>query len=84
MTITLKKLQQLNTQQILELVLPTINEIYKDFDYIGIKQKEFYDLVLKEINKKKKTYKGNIPFNDYLKDKINIVLNKRIKKELWS
>ncbi|MCI6266936.1 MAG: sigma-70 family RNA polymerase sigma factor [Erysipelotrichaceae bacterium] len=82
MTITLKKLQQLNTQQILELVLPTINEIYKDFDYIGIKQKEFYDLVLKEINISKKTYKGNIPFNDYLKDKINIVLNKRIKKEL--
>ena len=55
MTITLKKLQQLNTQQILELVLPTINEIYKDFDYIGIKQKEFYDLVLKEINISKKT-----------------------------
>lgn len=82
MELNLKKVQQLDTQQILEILLPTINKIYNTFDYIEISKEEFYDLVQKEINKSKKTYNGETNYTKYIKNKINIILVNQIKKSL--
>lgn len=56
MELNLRKILQLSAQQILEILLPTINSLYKTFDDMGITKEDFYSLVLKEIDKSKKIY----------------------------
>lgn len=82
MELNLKKIQQLDTQQILEILLPTINKLYKNVEYIEISKEEFYNLVLKQIDKSKKTYKGDIDYIKYIKTRINIALVDQIKNNL--
>lgn len=74
MGLNLRKIQQLDAQQILEILLPTINNLYKTVDYVGISEEEFYNLLLREIDKSKKTYKGDIIYIEYIKSRMNIVL----------
>ena len=83
MELNLKKIQQLDTQQILEILLPTINKLYKNVEYIEISKEEFYNLVLKQIDKSKKTYKGDIDYIKYIKTRINIALVDQIKNNLF-
>lgn len=82
MKLNLNEVQQLDAHQILEILLPTINKLYKTVDYTGITKDEFYNLVLKEINKSKINYKGDIIYTDYIKKIINIVLDEQIKNIL--
>lgn len=82
MELNLKKIQQLDPHQIFEILLPTINSLYKTVDYIGITKEEFYSLVLREVDESKKTYKGEIVYIEYIKKRVNIVLEKYIKNNL--
>lgn len=82
MNLNLKKIQQLEIQQILEMLLPTINKLYKTFDYIAITKEEFYKLVLIEIEKSKKNYKDNIDYIEYISSKMKITIDDQIKKSL--
>jgi len=77
MEINSKKLQQLSSQQILELLFPTlINSVYKNFDYVGIPENEFYDIVLEEIDDSKKFYRGEPAYTEYLKNNVkNAIIN---------
>ncbi len=54
MELNLKNIQQLNSQQILEIIKPMVNNLYKLIDYVGITKENYYDLILKEIKKSKK------------------------------
>lgn len=82
MELNLSEVQQLDAQQILKILLPTINKLYKTVDYTGITKDEFYNLVLQEVNKSKTIYKGDIVYIDYIKKIINIVLDEQIKSKL--
>lgn len=82
MQLDLKKIQQLDAHEILAILLPTIDNLYKSIDYIGITQEEFYNLVLNEIDNSKKTYKGDIDYIEYIKNRMNIVLVEKIKNNL--
>ena len=82
MELNLKKIQQLDAQQILQILLPTIDKIYKTFDYTDITKAQFYKLVLDEINKSKKSYKGDVVYIEYIKNRINIILGEQIQKKL--
>lgn len=82
MELNLRKIQQLDAHQILEILLPTINNLYKKFDYIGITKDEFYNLVLREVDKSKRTYKGDIVYIEYIKNRIKIVLVEQVKNNL--
>lgn len=82
MELNLKMIQQLDVHQILEKILPIINKIYKTFDYTGITKEEFYNLSSKEIEKSKRTYKGDVVYIEYIKNRINIVLINKVKNNL--
>ena len=82
MELNLKNIQQLNSQQILEIIKPMVNNLYKLIDYVGITKENYYDLILKEIKKSKKNYTGDVAYMDYIKNKINAIIFKKIKKQL--
>ena len=82
MELNLKKIQQLDAHEILAILLSTIDNLYKSIDYIGITKEDFYNLVLNEIDKSKKTYKGDIDYIEYIKNRMNIVLVDQIKNNL--
>ena len=82
MELNLTQLQQLDEKDILNLLLPIIDELYKTIDYTEITKEAFYNLVLKEINQSKKTYKENIPYIEYIKSRINITIVNQIKNKL--
>ena len=70
MELNLKKIQQLDVQQILQILLPTIDKFYKTIDFIDITKDQLYKLVLDEIGKSKKTYKGDVVYVEYIKNRI--------------
>lgn len=69
MELNLKKVQQIDSLEIFELLLPTIDNIYKSFYYIGLSKSEYQTLVLKEIANSKNLYTGSQSYSDYLKRK---------------
>ena len=46
MELNLKKIKQLDSKKIFDLLLPIIDSIYQSYEYIGISQSEYYNLVL--------------------------------------
>ena len=82
MELTMLKVYQLNANQIFEVLLPTINKFYEKIEYTGITKEDFYNLVLVEINKSKRFYKGDIDYTKYIKGRINVAIFEQIKKIL--
>ena len=82
MELTMLKVYQLNANQILEFLLPTINMLYKKIEYTGITKESYYKLVLEEIKKSKNFYKGNVDYTKYIKGRISIATFEQIKKIL--
>lgn len=67
MELNLKKIQQMDSKEIYEFLLPTIKSIFQSFKYIGISQQSYYELVLKEIIISKNTYTGSIAYSNFIK-----------------
>jgi len=82
MRITLKDIQKLDSNQLLEMLLPTIDTLYKNFDYTGITKENFYKIVLKEIEKLKIKPKENINYIEYITNRISLKFIEQIKKLL--
>ena len=80
MELTLKKVQQLDSNEILKALSATLNKIYQAFEYTNISKQEYYDLVLKEITNSKKTYNGDIKYTDFIKTKIKKALSIKINE----
>ena len=59
MELNLKKVQYLDSKQIFDLIVPIINKVYLPFKYINISNEDYVELVLKEIDDSKNTYKGD-------------------------
>ena len=70
MELTYKKIQQLEANEILKQLMPNINNIYKSFQYIGLSQTDYINLVITEIEASKSQYNDDIPYFKYLRKKI--------------
>ncbi len=79
MELNREKIQQMNPKKIYELLLPMINHIYQSFQYMGISEQSYHELVLKEIIDSKKTYTDSTSYSDFIKKKIRKSLSKQIK-----
>ena len=84
MNLNLKQVQQMDSKQIYNLLLPIINEIYLSYKYINITNEDYVKLVLKEITDSKNTYKDNQDYIEYIKRKIEIKLSEMTKKMLFN
>ena len=76
MELNIKKIQQMNLEEIYNILLPIINEIYLSFRYLNISEKEYKKFVLNVISDSKKTYRGNIKYSLFIKNKIIFKLTK--------
>ncbi len=83
MELNLKKVQQMDSIQIYNLLLPIINRLYNSSKYINISNEDYIKLVLKEISDSKKTYTGDQNYIDYIKRKIKFQLSEITKKMLF-
>ena len=79
MELNFKKIQQMESEKIYELLLPTIKSVFQSVKYIGISQQSYHELVLKEIESSKKNYNGNTPYSDFIKKRIRISLSKKLR-----
>ena len=82
MELSLEKIQNLSTEQIIDAVLLEVDKIYLSLNYTGISKEAFYKLVEAEIIKSKENYQGNISYIEYIKNKIKESLTKQIMKML--
>lgn len=82
MELNTKKIIQLSNREIFNVLLPLTNSIYKKIDYVGISQHEFNEIILNEINKSKKIYKGDVSYNEFIKKRIETILTEKIRKML--
>ncbi len=82
MELNLRNIQQLNSHQIFEVLLPVINEVYQKYDFIGIKKENFYHLVLEEIDKSKTIYNEDVSYIEYIKNNMNTILFNQTKNSL--
>lgn len=82
MKINIKNIQNLDSEQIMTLLLPKIENIYNDMKYMEISKEEFYNLVLKEIENSKINYNGDIDYAKYIISKIDAILVNEIKEKL--
>ena len=80
MELSLEKIQQLSSEEIYELLLSTINNIYKSYSYVDISHQDYYELVLDEIANSKNIYTGSTSYSDFIKTKIKTSLSEHIKK----
>ncbi len=80
MKLSLDNIKKLNPRQIMELLVIEIDKIYQNIDYVGISRENYYKLVENEIVKSKKEYIGNISYIEYIQDKIQHELTKRVIK----
>ena len=84
MELTFKKVQQLDSKQIYDLLLPIFNEIYSSFKFVNISAEDYYILVLNEITNSKKTYKDNKNYVNFIKKRIIFLLSKKVKEMLFN
>ena len=82
MAITLKDVKQFESQEILRMMLPRLDSLYKSVDYIGFTKEQFYQVALEQIDKSKKMYDGDIVYREYLKQQINLALINHLKNSL--
>ena len=83
MKLDFKKIQEMDSKEIYNFLLPTIDNIYQSFRYIGISEQDYYNLVLREITNSKITYKGNIQYSDFIKKKIITTLSEQTKTLIY-
>lgn len=77
-----KTIKQTSAKQILQICMPIIEKLYQEIEILEISKEEFLSEVLTEITRSKKTYHGEVLYGEYLKTKINLSFEKRIKKDM--
>ena len=70
-------INKLDFKNILESLKPTIDTLYESYSYLEISNQEYEELIIKIINDTKKNYDNNLPYPEYIKDKLkNILIQK--------
>ena len=80
--LNISDIKKYSSKEILEFTLTDIDSIYRDFQYMGISKKEFYSLVLEQINKSKNDYDNESDYCDFLFVKIKEELFRQARNRL--
>ena len=80
MKLDFKEIQQMDSEEIYKVLLPTINSIYQSFEYIGISQQSYHELVLKEIENSKKINNSSTTYSRFIKKRIMASLSERVRE----
>ena len=80
--IDFKETEKYKTPEILDYLLPVIDNIYKKYEYLEIPQEDYYKSILKIIDSSRKSYDGKVAYEEYLKKQILMEMSKEVKKRL--
>ena len=64
-------LKEMDSREIFESLKESINDVFQKFQYTEISKQDYYRIVLNEISTSKQTYKGDIPYSDFLVKRIS-------------
>ncbi len=64
-------LKEMDSREIFESLKESINDVFQKFQYTEISKQDYYRIVLNEIFASKQTYKGDIPYSDFLVKRIS-------------
>lgn len=79
MEMTIKQVQNLSSNELLESLFPIIDNLYSAFERLSISKQEYWNIILQEIENSKQTYKGDEPYSQFMKKQFYFLLIKRIK-----
>ena len=77
-----QEIKMLTPEQILEKILPLLENTYQKFNLLEINKKEFQILVTKQIIESKTTYQEDTPYLKFITKKLLLIFNKLIKENL--
>ena len=66
-----RDIENLSNEKIYSNYSLMFNKLYKDYRYLEIEKKDFYDMMLDEINISRDKYNDNEIYSGYLKERIN-------------
>ena len=75
-------LQSMSTEDIFKSLMPLIDKLYNEYDYIEVSKDDYYNIVLNEIDYNKKETLDDKEFKKRLKKKIKFILDDRIYENL--
>lgn len=64
-------LKEMDSREIFESLKESINDVFQKFQYTEISKQDYYRIALNEISTSKQTYKGDIPYSDFLVKRIS-------------
>lgn len=70
MVVSIKDIQQLNCQQVFDELQTNIDSLLEQFEHLDLTTKDYYKLVLAEIQASKTTYDGQEPYLDFILKRI--------------
>ena len=82
MVLKKEDIQEMDSNIIYNIIYSVINDIYIRYQYLAIPEKEYNDLVIKEIEKSKKTYNNGITYSEYIKARIITKLHNKAIESL--
>ena len=82
MELSMQKVQQSNSYQIMNIFQADINKVYKQFSFLELSREAFKHIVLSEIEKSKQEYTGSVSYSAYLKSNITKALINETSKIL--
>ena len=80
--INLENIKQLNINEIYNIILPYINNIYLKYKFIFEDKEVFKNLILQEIEKSVYEYNGSNTYEKYIVDEINSAIYNYISNKL--
>ena len=80
MKLTIDNIKEMNTSDIFSNVLPSINNVYKNYSYLNLSEEEYIKVVNEKIEKSKREYDGEVAYVSFIKKKIIIALMVKTKK----
>ena len=82
MKIDKNNLANISNNDIYELYQDSFDELYNVYRFMNLDKGFYYKMVLDEINRSKKEYNGITSYDQYIKNRVNALLNREIKKSI--
>lgn len=82
MKITTKNLQTMTKEQVYEIILPSVYQIYNQYKYAKINEADYTNLVLAEIEASKDEYTGSPSYLTYMKKALRRRISGYIAKKI--
>ena len=76
MELSKERISLMDNQELLELVMPSVNNVFNNYSYLNLDKDNQIKIVESAINKSRENYNGNIPYIKYLDKIIKLFLEK--------